>query len=112
MGAWLAGAALFVRWERPARSLYAMAAAGAAAIRLDMTGHANQPLVGSTAASVVGAGYVRVDCGFAVAPWLRLGLRGVAGAVPSGVEVRFAQNEAGVWGRPFLGTLMVADLSW
>jgi hypothetical protein len=108
----LAGAALFVRYERPATGLYAMGAAGAAALWLTVDGRASPPLVASTHSVLAGAGYVRADGGFEVTHWLRFGLRLVAGAIPSGVAVKFAGNDAGTWGRPFVAGFAVVDGSW
>jgi hypothetical protein len=31
---------------------------------------------------------------------------------PTGVKVRFAGNEAGVWGRPFVAGFFVTDLAF
>ena len=62
--------------------------------------------------AVTGAVYARADAGFEATRWLRFGLRAVAGAAPTGVKVRFAGNDAGVWGRPFLAGFVVTDLSW
>ena len=59
-----------------------------------------------------GAIYARADGGLVAARWLRLGLRAIAGAVPQGVQVRFAGNEAALWGRPFLAGLLFVDLGW
>jgi hypothetical protein len=112
VGAWLAGAAAFVRYERPDGHVYATVAMGAAVIRVNAEGTTNAPFVGTTESTTAGAGYVRLDGGVEIARWLRFGGRAVAGAVPSGVTVRFAGNEAAVWGRPFLGGLLFADLAW
>jgi hypothetical protein len=112
VGAWLAGATAFLRFERPTAGLYATLAAGGAVMRLDIDGRPAPAFVGGSYTATVGAAYVRADGGFEATSWLRFGLRAVAGAVPSGVTVRFAGNEAAVWGRPFLAGLVLADLSW
>jgi hypothetical protein len=109
---WLAGATIFVRHDPPDGRLYAIAAAGAAVIRLNAQATANAPLLATSAGTTAGAMYLRADGGVQVAPRLRLGLRAVAGAVPGGVPVRFAGNQAAVWGRPFLAALALVDLSW
>jgi hypothetical protein len=112
VGAWLAGAALFVRYERPETGLYALAAAGAAGLRLEAKGIAASSFVASSQSTTAGAAYLRADGGFEAAYWLRFGLRAIAGVVPSGVPVHFAGNEAAVWGRPFIATLLLADVAW
>jgi hypothetical protein len=109
---WLAGATVFSRYERPASGLYATVAAGAAVIRLDIRGSAGSAFVASSHTATVAAGYARADGGFAVNSWMRFGARAVAGVVPSSVTVKFAGNEAAVWGRPFLAGLVLADVSW
>jgi hypothetical protein len=81
-------------------------------IRLDIRGSAGPAFVASSHTATVAAGYVRADGGFEVNSWLRFGARAVAGVVPSGVTVRFAGNEAAVWGQPFLAGLVLADVSW
>jgi hypothetical protein len=108
----LAGAAVFLRYERPTSGLYATAAAGVAVIRLAIKGSAGPAFRDSSHTVTVAAGYVRADAGFQVNSWLRFGGRAVAGVVPSGVTVQFAGNEAAVWGQPFLAGLVLADVSW
>ena len=106
----LGGIALFTRFEASERPVYATLAVGGAVIRVDADGDASQPFVASSDSAVSGAAYARGDAGFAVTNWLRFGLRAVAGVAPTGVKVRFAGNEAGVWGRPFLAGFVVTDL--
>jgi hypothetical protein len=108
----LGGAALFVRFRGADRPVYAILAAGGAVVRVEAEGEPITPFLGRTDAAVTGAAYARADGGFEATSWLRFGLRAVAGAVPAGVKVRFAGNEAGVWGRPFLAALVLADVSW
>ncbi len=110
--AYLVGATVFARYERPETGLYAIAAAGGALIYLNAEGTAALPLTATTGSTTVGAVYVRADGGFEATRWLRFGLRAVAGAVPSGVQLRFAGNDAAVWGHPFLAALLLVDLSW
>jgi len=112
LSATLGGAALFARYERPDSGLYAVVAAGGAIIQLKAAGSASDPLVASSGSTTAGALYARGDAGYEAARWLRVGGRAVAGVVPSGVEVRFAGNEAAVWGRPFLAAMALVDLAW
>ena len=82
-------------------------------IRLNATATAGAPLRRpAPRARRPAAIYVRADGGVEATRWLRFGVRAVAGAVPQGVPVKFAGNEAAVWGRPFLAGLLLVDLSW
>ena len=112
VGALLAGITAFAHYDRPGSGLYATAAVGAAAIRISSEGTVSDPFVASKQTALAGAVYARGDGGFEVARWLRFGLRAVAGAVPAGVSVKFAGNEAAVWGRPFLAGMFLVDLAW
>jgi hypothetical protein len=108
----LGGLALFSRFDASERPVYATLAVGGAVIRVDADGDASEPFIASSDSAVTGAAYARGDAGFAATNWLRFGLRAVAGVAPTGVKVRFAGNEAGVWGRPFLAGFVVTDLAW
>ena len=112
MSSALGGAALFARFESSERPVYATVAVGGAVLRVDADGDATTPFVASSDRAVTGAVYARADAGFAATQWLRFGLRAVCGVAPTGVKVRFAGNEAGVWGRPFLAGFFVTDLVW
>jgi hypothetical protein len=109
---WLGGLSLFVRHERPDSQLYFLAAAGGALIHIGADATANAPLVGKSGSAIAGALYGRLDAGLEATRWLRVGVRGVVGLVPQGVQVRFAGNDAADWGLPFLSGLLVADLAW
>ena len=111
VGAWLAGATVYVDHE-PGNGIYGRLAVGAAAIRVTTSGSAPAPLVASSQNVTAGAIYARADGGFEVAWWLRLGLRAVVGAVPGGVTVHFAGNDAATWGRPLLAGMGLVDLAW
>jgi hypothetical protein len=113
LGAWLGGASVFVRQERAEARLYAIAALAAGAIRLNGQETVAAPsLRGSSQSTTAGVIYLRADGGVKATHWLRFGLRALAGAVPQGVPVKFAGNEAAVWGRPFLAGMLLLDLSW
>jgi len=111
VGAWLAGASLYVDYE-PGSGPYGRVALGGAAIHLTADGSAADPLVPSSQSATAGAVYARADGGFELAWWLRLGVRGVAGVIPGGITVQFAGNDTGIWGRPFLGGMALADVAW
>jgi hypothetical protein len=109
---WLVGASLFARHDWPNARLYGIAAAGGALIRLNADATTSAPLVANSGSTTAAALYVRADGGVEATRRLHLGIRGVVGAVPQGVPVRFAGNEAAVWGRPFLAGLMLVELAW
>jgi hypothetical protein len=114
LGAMLAGAALFARFEAPATGLYGSAGAGAALMRVAFQGETSEPLRAVSGSSYAGAAYVRADGGFEIIRGqrlgLRLGLRGIVGL--TGVTVTFAGNETAPWGPLFGAGLLVIDLSW
>lgn len=108
---WLAGASLELTSD-VGHSLLGRAAVGAAVVRFMAEGSPQAPLVGSSQSTTAAAIYARVDGGVEVTWWLRLGVRAVLGAVPSGIAVRFAGNEVATWGRPFLAGMMLVDVAW
>ena len=108
----LGGVALFTRFESSERPVYATIAVGGAVVRVSADGDASDPFVARSDSAVTGAVYARADAGFEATRWLRFGLRAVGGAAPTGVKVRFAGNDAGVWGRPFLAGFFVTELAW
>jgi hypothetical protein len=113
LGAWLGGAAVFVAYDRPGSVIYGRAAVGGAALRVTADGSTTHPsLLATSQTTTAGAVYARADGGFELAWWLHLGARVVAGAVPGGVAVHFAGNDAGTWGRPFLAAMLLVDVSW
>jgi hypothetical protein len=111
MGSMLAGGAVFGRFEAPS-GFYAVAAGGVAVVRVGVEGDAASPLLQDTEAVMTGAGYARLDGGFEATRWLRFGLRAVAGATASRVNVRFAGNQAGEWGWPFLAGFVITEVAW
>jgi hypothetical protein len=112
LATYLAGAALLLHIDAPSKGLFFTLAGGPAIVRLVAEGAAVPPLVASTQYAVVGAAYLRADVGFDATRWFRVGLRAVVGATSSRVLVRFAGNEAGTWGWPFVGALLLAQLNW
>ena len=108
----LAGAALFTSYEDRKNGVYVSGGAGAGVLRIEADGTAVQPFLSQDRSIVTGAVYARGDAGLEAASWLRFGVRGVVGATTSKVAVRFAGNEAGSWGRPFLGAMAIAELTW
>ena len=96
VGAYLAGLTLLARVTRPGADFLVTAGGGAAFVDVRATG----------------AVYARADGTFEATGWLKLGVRAVIGAATSRVALQFAGNDAGNWGRPFLGGFALADVSW
>lgn len=112
VGAYFAGAALVAHLDPTSTPLFATAGLGIAALRVGAEGQVAAPLVASSASTTVAAGYVRADGGFDITRAFRLGVRAVVGATVSRVSLRFAGNDAGTWGRPFVAGLALAELRW
>lgn len=110
---YLAGAALLLHFDAPASGLFFAAAGGPAVVRIVAAGQAALPeLPSNTQYAVTSALYLRADAGFEATRWFRVGVRGLVGAAVPYVNVRFAGNQAGTLGWPFLGALLLAQLSW
>jgi hypothetical protein len=112
LGVYMVGAALVTAYDKRDSGTYASAGAGAGILRIEAAGTANAAFDSQVETAVTGILYARGDAGLVAADWLRFGLRGVVGGTVSKVNVRFAGNEAGSWGRPFLAGLAVAELTW
>ena len=112
VGAYSAGAALVAHLDPSTSPLFATAGIGIAAVRLGADGQTAAPLVASSASAITAAGYLRADGGIDLTPAFRLGLRGIVGAAISRVSLRFADNDTGTWGRPFVAGLVLAELRW
>ena len=112
VGVSMVGAALFTAYEARDTGTYASGGAGAGLLRIEAAGAASSAFDSQVETAVTGVLYARGDAGLVAASWLRFGLRGVVGVTTSKVAIRFAGNEAGSWGRPFLAGLAVAELTW
>ena len=112
VGSHLVGGVVFVRFAAPESRLYGLLGAGAAGIRVSADGDAAVPFSAGSQTVFTGAAYARADGGVEATRWLRFGVRAVAGATTSRVNVRFAGNEAGTWGWPFLAALLQTELVW
>jgi hypothetical protein len=111
VGAYLAGLTVAGRVSHAESPLLVTAGLGLGVLDLRADGQTSSPLQATSASLVTGAIFGRADASFEVARWLRLGLRAVAGATAGTIKVDFAGNDAGTWGQPFLGGLVLADLS-
>jgi hypothetical protein len=112
VGVYLVAGEIFARFEANGSGLFLTAGLGAAVVRVSAKGQAEPSLVSTSAATLTGAGFARVDAGWQPSRWLRLGVSVLAGATPERVTVRFAGNEAGKWGWPFLAALALAEVDW
>jgi hypothetical protein len=112
VGAYLAGATLLASLTRPGSDLLATAGAGLAIVDVRADGQTSAPLRAASASAVAAGFLARADASYEIARWFRLGLRAVAGVTVPGISLRFAGNDAGTWGRPFLGGFLLAELCW
>jgi hypothetical protein len=113
VGAYLAGLTLLTRLTRPGSGFLATAGGGVAFVDVRAQGETSTPPLHTTSASALtGAVFGRADGAFEATHWLNVGARAVVGAATSRVALQFAGNDAGVWGRPFLAGLLLADLCW
>jgi hypothetical protein len=112
VGVYLAAVALFGRLQSSESNFFTTVGLGAGAARLSADGRSEPPLVTASVSHVTAIAYTRVDFGYAIAPWLRLGGRGVFGGSLDRVGLRFAGNEAGSWGPAFFGALALAEVRW
>jgi hypothetical protein len=112
LGAWLAGLEVFARFL-PSESRWNLnAGVGASYVRITSDGYAVVPLQGVSSHVSTGAGYARIDAGWAHAGWYRLGFAALAGATFEHLTVRFADNDAGTWGWMLLAALLTAEVDW
>jgi len=113
IGAYLAGLALLARLTHPGADFSVTAGGGVAFADIRAAGETSAQLLHTASGSAAtGALYARGDATFEATRWLKLGVRAVIGAATSRVTLQFAGNDAGTWGRPFLGGFALADLSW
>jgi hypothetical protein len=109
---YMAGVAFLLQTRAAADRIFINGGVGLAALRVSFDSDANAPLLAHSTGVTTGAAYVRSDIGVELASWLRLGVRASAGAALSRVDVRFAGNDAGSWGRPFAGAFFLAEVPW
>ncbi len=112
IGTAMAGLAFLSRLRLPPTSWFLNAGLGAAILHVGVDGEAVQTLMSSSTGVLTGAGYARVDGGYAPADWLRLGLHVLGGVSLDRVHFQFAGNDAGVWGRAFAAAALFAELDW
>ena len=109
---YLAGGEVFARFATEGSRVFLMTSLGLAIVRVSAKGQPNPPLVGTSAAVFSGAGFARVNAGWQASRWLGLGVSALAGATPDRVTIRFAGNDAGKWGWPFLAAFVFVEADW
>jgi hypothetical protein len=110
VGTYLLGGALFTRFSGASTPLFATAGLGAALLYITFEGDTHAPLVSSSDSAFALAAYLRAELGFEPASWLRIGVRGLAGASATRLKVQFAGNDAGSWGRELLAAFVLAEV--
>jgi hypothetical protein len=112
VGTYLLGGGVFRRFAGASTPLFATAGLGAALLYVTFQGDTHSPLVSSSDGAFTMATYLRGELGLQPATWLRLGVRGLAGASATRVKVQFAGNEAGSWGGGLLAAFALAEVPW
>jgi hypothetical protein len=108
-----AGLAFLCRLADRHARLQSTAGLGAGILHISTDASPNAPLVVSSLAPVtMGAGYARFDAGVGFTRWLRLALRMTGGVSFGQLDIRFAGNDAGSWGRFFGAGTLVLDAGW
>jgi hypothetical protein len=112
MGCTMAGLALLVRLHSAPSAWFLTSGLGAGALRVTADGEARPTLTSFSTHVLTGAGYARVEGGYAPVDWLRLGGQVLGGVAFDRVHLRFAGNDAGSWGRPFAVAAIFAEAAW
>ena len=108
----MAGLAGLARLHAAPSAWFLNAGLGAAVLRLGVEGQAAPTLTSSSTSVLTGAGYARLDGGYAPTDRLRLGAQVLGGAAFDRVHLRFAGNDAGSWGRAFAAVALFAEADW
>lgn len=116
VGAILAGGELLARFPTENNRLFFATGLGAAFAALIVTGHpgedASAQLVGRSSSAYTALPYVRLEGTWKPTSWLGLGAMAVVGTTLGKIRLQFAGNQAGSWGVPTVGALLVAELDW
>jgi len=112
IGCTMAGLAVLARVHSVPSAWFLSAGLGAAALRLSVDGEARPTLTSNSTSLFTGAGYARIEGGYAPTYWLRLGAHGMGGAAFNRVHFHFAGNDAGSWGRTFAAAALFAEIAW
>lgn len=71
-----------------------------------------QQLLSNSTTAYTGAAYLRVEAEWRPVTWFGFGAMGLLGTTLAPVKIGFAGNDAGTWGVPFLGALLLAEVDW
>ena len=112
IGTAMAGLALLVRVRTVPTAWFLNTGLGAAVLRVGFDCQASPTLTSSSKSVLTGAGYARVDSGYAPTDWFRLGVQVLGGIAFDRVHLRFAGNDAGSWGRAFASAALFAEVAW
>jgi hypothetical protein len=116
VGAFLVGGEVLVRLPIESGHLALTAGLGGALTVLIATGHSSdqgqKQLLVSSRTTYTGAVYLHVDGQWRPVEWLGLGLMGLVGTTIAPMKIEFAGNDAGTWGVPFFGGLLLAEVDW
>jgi hypothetical protein len=109
---YLLGATLSARLHEVGQDWSLGAGLGAGVLRTSIEAKAAAPLEAVEDSVLSGVAYLRMDGAFSVTRWLRAGVRSVGGIAIPAIEVEFAGNRAGSFGRPFLGLFALTEIPW
>ncbi|MFZ5892565.1 MAG: hypothetical protein ACOY0T_16020 [Myxococcota bacterium] len=112
IGTYLVGAVFLLQTRTSNGRWFVNAGPGLAAMRLSFDASPNAPLFKNASGVTTAAAYARSDFGVELVPWLRLGARATSGVAFDRIDVRFAGNQAGSWGRFFAGAFFLAEVPW
>ena len=116
VGAILVGGEVLLRLPSEKERFAFTSGLGVALASLISKGHPSsegtKQLFSSSATAYTGAGYLRAEAEWRPVAWLGLGAMGLLGTTLVPMKIRFAGNDAGTWGVPFLGALLFAQAHW
>ena len=112
IGTAMAGLAVLARIRSAPTAWFLNAGLGAAVLRVGAEGEASPTLTSSSPSKLTGAGYARLDSGYAPTDWLRLGAQVLGGVAFDRMHLQFAGNDAGSWGRAFAAAAIFAEVTW
>lgn len=105
------GLAFVLRVTQPASPFFVTGGGGFALLYVKYDAVAQQPLESSSGQKLMEAFYLRVDAGFELVTWLRLGVRALGGATLQHVSFKFAGNDAGSFGPVLLAGFGFLELA-
>ncbi len=112
LGSYLVGGEVYSRFETGRPHVEINTGLGAAVAYVRSQGQAQPALVGTSSSASTGAAFVRAGASWYPARWFGLGMSGLVGATIDRVTIRFAGNQAGTWGLPFVAAFVFAQADW